>query len=101
MDDINLIILVCATLALASVFTSVVAFRAGAPLLLLFLCIGLVAGRDGPGGIVFTNAPHGFLIASTALAVILFDSGFRTSSEKLPPSGGAGHHPGHHRRGHH
>ncbi len=79
MDEINLIILVCAGLTLASVFTSVVAFRAGAPLLLLFLVIGLIAGRDGPGGIVLTDGPSAFLIASAALAVILFDSGFHTS----------------------
>lgn len=79
MAEIDLIILVCAGLTLASVFTSVVAFRAGAPLLLLFLCIGLLAGRDGPGGIVLTDRPSAFLIASAALAVILFDSGFHTN----------------------
>ncbi|PKU22292.1 potassium/proton antiporter [Telmatospirillum siberiense] len=79
MAEIDLIILVCAGLTLASVFTSVVAFRAGAPLLLLFLCIGLLAGRDGLGGIVLTDRPSAFLIASAALAVILFDSGFHTS----------------------
>ncbi|HLN24364.1 MAG TPA: potassium/proton antiporter [Patescibacteria group bacterium] len=79
MDGINLIILVCAGLAVASVFTSMIAFRAGAPLLLLFLIIGLVAGRDGPGGIVFTDAPNAYLIGSAALAVILFDSGFHTT----------------------
>ena len=79
MNDINLVILVCAGLTLASVFTSVVAFRAGAPLLLLFLFIGLLAGKDGPGGITLTDGPSAFLIASTALAVILFDSGFHTS----------------------
>jgi cell volume regulation protein A len=79
MDDINLIILVCAGLTLASVFTSVVAFRAGAPLLLFFLVIGLIAGKDGPGGITLTDGPSAFLITSAALAVILFDSGFHTS----------------------
>lgn len=79
MAEIDLIILVCAGLTLASVFTSVVAFRAGAPLLLLFLCIGFLAGKDGPGGIALTDRPSAFLIASAALAVILFDSGFHTS----------------------
>ncbi len=78
MNSINLIILICAGLAVASVFTSVIAFRAGAPLLLLFLAIGLLAGRNGPGGIVFTDARAAFLIGSAALAVILFDSGFHT-----------------------
>jgi cell volume regulation protein A len=79
MDGINLIILICAGLAVASVFTSVVAFRFGAPLLLLFLIVGLVAGRDGPGGIVFADPPTAFLIGSAALAFVLFDSGFHTS----------------------
>ncbi len=79
MDGINLIILVCAGLAVASVFTSVLAFRFGAPLLLLFLVVGLLAGPDGPGGIVFADAPNAYLIGSSALAVILFDSGFHTS----------------------
>lgn len=78
MDEINLIILILAGLALASVFTSVVAFRAGAPLLLFFLIIGLLAGRDGPGGIAIKNPQDLFLLASAALAVILFDSGFHT-----------------------
>lgn len=79
MESINLVILVCAGLALASVFTSVVAFRAGAPLLLFFLGVGLVAGRDGPGGIVIADESGAFLVASTALAIILFDSGFHTN----------------------
>ena len=79
MDGINLIILVCAGLAVASVFTSVLAFRFGAPLLLLFLGIGLAAGEDGIGGIKFADVPTAFLIGSAALSVILFDSGFHTS----------------------
>jgi len=79
MDGINLIILVCAGLAVASVFTSVLAFRFGAPLLLIFLGIGLAAGEDGIGGIVFADVPTAFLIGSAALSVILFDSGFHTS----------------------
>lgn len=78
MHDIDLIILVCAGLTVASVLTSVIAFRVGAPLLLLFLAIGLVAGENGPGGIVFNDAPLAYLIGSAALAVILFDSGFHT-----------------------
>ncbi|HEY1723387.1 MAG TPA: potassium/proton antiporter [Magnetospirillaceae bacterium] len=78
MHDIDLIILVCAGLTVISVLTSLVAFRVGAPLLLLFLCVGLIAGEDGPGGIIFNDAPAAYLIGSAALAVILFDSGFHT-----------------------
>lgn len=79
MADINLILLVCAGLTVISVFTSIVAFRVGAPLLLIFLAIGLLAGENGPGGIVFNDAPSAYLVGSGALAVILFDSGFHTS----------------------
>jgi len=78
MDGINLIILVCAGLAVISVFTSVLAFRFGAPLLLIFLGIGLAAGEDGIGHIHFADVPTAFLIGSAALSVILFDSGFHT-----------------------
>jgi cell volume regulation protein A len=78
MHDVDLILLLCAGLTLVSVLTSVIALRVGAPLLLLFLGIGLVAGEDGPGGIVFNDAPMAYLIGSAALAVILFDSGFHT-----------------------
>jgi len=78
MHDADLILLLCAGLTVISVLTSVVALRVGAPLLLLFLAIGLVAGENGPGGIVFDDAPAAYLIGSAALAVILFDSGFHT-----------------------
>lgn len=78
LDGINQIVLIAAALVVASVFTSVLAFRAGAPLLLLFLGIGLLAGQDGPGGLVFTDVPSAFLVGSAALGVILFDSGFHT-----------------------
>ncbi len=88
MYGINLVILICAGLAVASVFTSVIAFRAGAPLLLLFLAIGLLAGRNGPGGIVFTDTRAAFLIGSAALAVILFDSGFHTSLKSYRQAAG-------------
>jgi cell volume regulation protein A len=58
-------------------FTSLLAFRFGAPLLLVFLLLGLLVGEDGLG-IHFDNASLAFFIGSVALAVILFDSGFGT-----------------------
>ncbi len=78
MHETDLIILVCGGLTVIAVLTSLVAFRVGAPLLLLFLAVGLLAGENGPGGLVFNNAPVAYLIGSAALAVILFDSGFHT-----------------------
>jgi cell volume regulation protein A len=78
MELINLIILVAAILLLVSIFTSLISFRIGAPLLLIFLGVGLAAGEEGIGGIAFDNTPAAFLIGSVALAIILFDSGFDT-----------------------
>ncbi len=79
---IYLIILVGTGLVLAAAFTSLIAFRFGAPLLLVFLLIGLVSGVDGLG-IDFDNAPVAYFVGSIALAVILFDSGFGTAARSL------------------
>src|SRR4051795_11077740 len=78
MEFNNLIILVATILLLVSIFTSLISFRIGAPLLLIFLGVGLAAGEDGIGGISFDNTPAAFLIGSIALAIILFESGFDT-----------------------
>ncbi len=77
LDLMYLAILVGAGLVMAAVFTSWVAFRFGAPILLIFLAIGLVAGEDGLG-LAFNNAPAAYFLGSVALAIILFDSGFGT-----------------------
>lgn len=77
-DWMNIAILVGSGLVVVSALTSIVAFRVGAPLLLVFLGVGLAAGVDGPGGIAFDDAQAAYFIASIALAVVLFDSGFGT-----------------------
>ena len=77
------LILVGAVLVLLSVFASFVSARFGAPLLLVFLVVGMLAGEDGPGGIVFGNFQAAYLIGSLALAVILFDGGLRTRRESF------------------
>ncbi|MBF0373819.1 MAG: potassium/proton antiporter [Alphaproteobacteria bacterium] len=77
MDVINTLILTGAALLVASIFTSLISFRIGAPLLLVFLMVGLGAGEDGLG-IEFDHAPTAFFVGSVALALILFDSGFHT-----------------------
>src|SRR5687767_5489062 len=73
----NLAILVSAGLVAVSIFTSLISFRVGAPLLLVFLLLGLGVGEDGLG-LEFDNAPVAYFIGSVALAIILFDSGFGT-----------------------
>jgi potassium/hydrogen antiporter len=82
LEAMYLVILIGTLLVLISAFSSLLAFRFGAPLLLLFLCIGLAAGVDGLG-INFSNASAAYFIGSLALAIILFDSGFGTSIQSF------------------
>jgi len=77
LETMYLAILIGAGLVMAAVFTSWFAFRFGAPILLIFLAIGLIAGEDGLG-IEFDNSPVAYFLGSVALAIILFDSGFGT-----------------------
>jgi cell volume regulation protein A len=67
-----------AVLVLAGIGSSLIASRVGAPLLLVFLALGMLLGEDGPGGIAFDDVGTAYLIGSLALAVILFDGGLRT-----------------------
>lgn len=74
----NIALLLGAAFVVAGIATSLVASRFGAPLLFLFLCLGMLAGQDGPGGIVFDDYRLTYVVGSLALAVILFDGGLRT-----------------------
>lgn len=85
---VNLAILIGAGLIVTSAFTSVLSQRIGAPLLLVFLAIGLLAGEDGVLGIEFDNAPIAYFIGSLALAIILFDSGFATPFQRYRQAAG-------------
>ncbi|MGN6513417.1 MAG: potassium/proton antiporter [Lysobacteraceae bacterium] len=67
-----------ALLILAGIASSLLARRFGAPLLLVFLLLGLLLGEDGPGGIRYDDTRFTFLVGSLALSVILFDGGLRT-----------------------
>ena len=77
MEAFYVIVLVSTVLILIAAFSSLLAFRFGAPLLLLFLMIGLAAGTDGLG-IEFSNNYLAYILGSLALAIILFDSGYGT-----------------------
>ena len=76
-DFMNIAILIGATLIVAAAFTSLLSFRFGAPLLLVFLLVGLLAGEDGLG-IRFDNLGAAYFVGSVALVIILFDSGYAT-----------------------
>jgi cell volume regulation protein A len=77
LESMYLAILIGAGLAMAAVFTSWFAYRFGAPILLIFLAVGLIAGEDGLG-LEFDNASAAYFLGSVALAIVLFDSGFGT-----------------------
>ena len=87
MSEFYAVTLVATALVFLAAFSSLIAFRFGAPLLLLFLTIGLGAGVDGLG-IEFSNFPLAYVIGSLALAVVLFDSGFGTSLQSFRLSAG-------------
>jgi cell volume regulation protein A len=80
---VNTAIFVGSALVLLGIFSSLVATRFGAPLLLVFLVVGMLAGQDGPGGIVFNDFAGTYLVGSIALSVILFDGGLRTRLSSL------------------
>src|SRR5262245_43177916 len=82
-DAISLSILLGAVLVLAGILSSLVALRFGAPLLLVFMLVGILAGEAGPGGIKFDDVQLVYTVGSMALALILFDGGLRTRSQTI------------------
>ena len=78
LDTVSLGILLGALLVLAGILSSLIAMRFGAPLLFVFLLVGMLAGEAGTGMIVFTDVRSTYIVGSVALALILFDGGLRT-----------------------
>lgn len=81
MEFWNLAIFVGALLLLVSIVASHISARMGAPLLVVFLVLGMLAGEDGPGGIHFDDFNLSYAVGTIALAVIIFDGGMRTRRE--------------------
>jgi cell volume regulation protein A len=78
LDTVSLGILFSSLLVLAGIMSSLIAMRFGAPLLLVFLMVGMLAGEGGPGGLKFNDVSTAYTVGSVALALILFDGGLRT-----------------------
>jgi cell volume regulation protein A len=78
MELVNQFIFIGALLILLSILAGMVSSRLGAPLLLVFLLLGMMAGEDGLLGIPFSDYRSTFAVGSIALAIILFEGGLRT-----------------------
>ena len=81
------IILIGALLLLVSVFAGKVAYRFGAPALLLFLGVGMLFGLRI---ISFNSAPVAQFVGTVALSVILFSGGMDTRYRAIRPVIGPG-----------
>jgi potassium/hydrogen antiporter len=86
MDPLNAsqwLLLGGALMVLVGIASSLFARRFGAPLLLVFLVLGMLLGEEGPGGFVFDNYRATYTLGSLALAIILFDGGLRTQLTRI------------------
>src|SRR5579862_2319143 len=83
LDQVSIAILLGAMLVMAGILSSLLALRFGAPLLLVFLLIGMLAGSSGPGHLEFNDLRTTYLVGSVALALILFDGGLRTRFQNI------------------
>jgi potassium/hydrogen antiporter len=83
LDSVSIAIFLGAVLVMAGILSSLLALRFGAPLLLVFLLIGMLAGDAGPGQLSFDDVRTTYLVGSVALALILFDGGLRTKFQSI------------------
>jgi cell volume regulation protein A len=81
MEFWNAAIFAGALLLVLSIVASDVSSRLGAPILFVFIVLGMLAGEDGPGGIQYDDFETSYVIGTLALAVIIFDGGLRTRRE--------------------
>jgi cell volume regulation protein A len=72
------LILLGGGLGLLSIIAGLISRRVGAPMLLVFLALGMLAGDDHLLAIPFDDFNSAYLIGSVALAVILFEGGLKT-----------------------
>lgn len=72
-------------LILISIFASKTAGRAGVPVMLFFLIVGMLAGSEGLGGIQFDNHVLAQMIGNVSLIYILFSGGFDSDIKNTKP----------------
>ena len=67
LDTVSITLLLGSLVVLMGIMSSLVALRFGAPLLLAFLLVGMLAGESGPLGISFDDVRLAYTIGSVAL----------------------------------
>src|SRR3954452_8411500 len=82
MDEGTLLLLVGAVLA-ASIAVGLGASRAGVPVLVAFLALGMLLGSDGIGRIEFDDAELARKVGVVCLVAILYEGGLSTSWRRL------------------
>lgn len=85
MFPLETILLWVAVLMFLSVVSSKLSDRFSVPVLLLFLCIGMLAGSEGLGGIYFDNEQLAKSIGIVALIFIIFSGGIDTNWKETRP----------------
>jgi potassium/hydrogen antiporter len=84
------ILFISSLLLIGSIIASKTAGKAGIPILLLFLGIGMLAGSDGIGQIHFDQPEIAQFLGIVALTYILFSGGMDTKWQSIKPVFGAG-----------
>jgi cell volume regulation protein A len=79
------ILLVGSLLLLVSIFAGKTTYKVGVPTLILFLGIGMLAGSDGIGGILFDDPKIAQFIGIVSLNFILFSGGLDTNWNAVKP----------------
>ncbi|MFY0712499.1 potassium/proton antiporter [Seonamhaeicola sp. NFXS20] len=79
------ILLVGSLLLFASIIAGKTSYKFGVPTLILFLSIGMLAGSEGVGGIMFDDPKIAQFIGIVSLNFILFSGGLDTNWNSIKP----------------
>jgi potassium/hydrogen antiporter len=82
---IDNILLIGSFLLFISVIAGKTSYKFGVPTLLFFLCIGMLSGSEGIGGIPFDNPKIAQFIGIVSLNFILFSGGLDTNWSSVKP----------------
>jgi cell volume regulation protein A len=82
--SVDNIILIGSFLLFAGIFAGKLSYRSGLPILVFFLCVGMVFGSDG-FGLHFDNPKVAQFIGLMALNIILFTGGMDTKFSDIRP----------------